>query len=90
MTVTVKTANRLPEIIARSQTGAFCKGRDFDMTLAMKTAELVREYGMLQRRLPLPEPHSPQIPQQHRPYGPLDTGCGRPGAGPQHEHGHHQ
>src|SRR4030042_3507079 len=39
-------ANRLPQVVSRSENGPFMKEAAFDMTLARKTAELVKKYGI--------------------------------------------
>jgi methylamine--corrinoid protein Co-methyltransferase len=39
-------ANRLPLIVERSETGPFMKESDFDMAVARRIAELVKQYGI--------------------------------------------
>jgi methylamine--corrinoid protein Co-methyltransferase len=38
--------NWLPEIVKRSESGPYLKEKDFEMKLARRTAELVREFGL--------------------------------------------
>ena len=40
------SSNFLPDIVKRSETGPYSKESDFDMALARRTAELVKEYGL--------------------------------------------
>ena len=39
-------SNWLPELVKRSETGPYMKEKDFEMTLARRTADLVREYDL--------------------------------------------
>jgi methylamine--corrinoid protein Co-methyltransferase len=39
-------ANRLPQVVSRSENGPFMKEAAFDMALARKTAELVKKHGI--------------------------------------------
>jgi methylamine--corrinoid protein Co-methyltransferase len=39
-------SNWLPELVKRSETGPYMKEKDFEMALARRTAELVREYDL--------------------------------------------
>jgi len=42
----VQSSNMLPTIVKRSENGPYSKESDFDMALARRTAELVKEFGL--------------------------------------------